>query len=251
MEELEQSQKEVAGVFLDSWRELVEEYRQKRILPIWCSEADIKMHLANKLLNRYASEWIHRELPIPIDVKRFPEQLWLLGKVARKNCIIADICIIDHEKLLPCLIAEVKFSPFFIGFRPILEALEAKEKGKRKNYVEIVKRALKEDINKLKMKQEYGPSEEILEKEFLGRRRKDRPTQVEKLIKVLKNFEKEGISVSGFWCVIDENYLNLEERLKREINRLNPPRQFELLYQPIDIKSVLEKNLRHLELTNQ
>ncbi|MEM3640705.1 MAG: hypothetical protein QXH37_02120 [Candidatus Bathyarchaeia archaeon] len=213
MEKWAQFRKEVDAIFERSWRELVDEYRQKRMLPFLCSEADVKMHLAHKLLGKYPCEWVHRELPIPIDVKRFSEDLGRLGTIKRGNCIVADICIIDHEKLLPLMIAEVKFSPWPIGFLPILGALEAKDDGRKKKYVEIVKKALKNNIDKLQLQQEFGPSTEMFEKAFLGRRRKGESTQVEKLIKVLKNFERRRVIVSAYWCIIDEVYLNLEERL--------------------------------------
>lgn len=246
------SREEVAQIFENSWSELVEEYPSERILPTWSSEADVQLHLSHKLLSKLPPESIHIEFRVPIDVKRFFHQLWTEGKVTKRKYIVTDISIIniDPYNLSPLLMAELKFTPFYRSYYPIMHALAMKREGRQKKFVEETKRVLKSDIEHLLGLREYGPSKDEFEKAYLGRERSGQTTKVEKLITILRDFEeKEGIVVSGYLCIIDELYPDLEERLNKEIDKFNPPDQFKLLFEHIDIKESLEENLKKLETT--
>ena len=82
---------------------------------------------------------------------------------------------------------------------------------------EIIRKIVKVLGNKIKMIrswQKEEPSEPELEY-FLG--------NADKLIQVIKDFKsKEGETVAGYLCVIDEIYPDIEDRIKKKIAEYNP-----------------------------
>ena len=83
MEE-ELSREEVVSIFKESWKELIEEYSKSRALSTFCSEADVELHLAHKLLNKRARVSKTRKLPIEV----------------RRECILAQVIAL-WRKLTP------------------------------------------------------------------------------------------------------------------------------------------------------
>lgn len=70
-----------------------------------------------------------------------------------------------------------------------------------------MKKDLKRDIKYFENLSQIGPTQREIEKIYLK--------NVEKLIGVINDFErKEGITVNGYLCVIDEIYPNIEEVLQ-------------------------------------
>ena len=104
----------VVEVFEKSWEELTDEYFEERIVPIWCSESDIQLHLAHKLFNKLPKGCVHIELPVPLEVENFKWHLYATGRVTARKCIIPDIVILNLDTFLPKLIAEINL-PICIG----------------------------------------------------------------------------------------------------------------------------------------
>jgi len=230
------TQKEVIELFEKSWSALVKKYHETRVYPAWCSEADIQLYISHKLLGKLPSERIHLELPIPLEVERFSEELYTLGRVSARKCIKPDIVVIDPETLLPNLIAEIKFTPLYWGFLPLVLAVTKKMTMEKK---ERIKKVLKHDISYFKRVQERGPSTAEMEKVYTK--------NLEKLITIINHFEKKMKTVvAGYLCVVDECYPDLEERLKKEFIKYNPPSQFRILVEHYPALDVLERTLATL-----
>jgi len=229
----------VVEVFEKSWDELTDEYFEERELPIWCSESDVQLHLAHKLLNKLPKGCVHIELPVPLEVENFAWYLCETGRVGARKCIIPDIVILNLDTLLPKLIAEIKFAPVPYGFGPIEKALEFKKEKKETKYVSWIKNELEKTVNNLKSCQESGPPEGEL---------REYTKNVDKLIGILKGFKSEEEEVvAGYLCVLDEYYPDIEERLKREIEKYNPPGQFKLMVEYHPMREELENALTKLQ----
>lgn len=225
----ESSLEKVTKTFEACWEELVREYFEKRWTPIWCSEADVQLHLAHKLLNRLPEGCVHTELPIPLDVEEFSWELFLLGRVSRRKCIVPDIVVLNPENLSPILLAEIKFNSVYWSLNWLI-GLETSEDE------EVIRKIVKFLGNKIKTIrgwQKEGPSEPELEY-FLG--------NADKLIQVIKDFKsKTGETVAGYLCVIDEIYPDIEDRIKKKIAEYNPPEHFKVLAKYYPAVDVLEK----------
>jgi hypothetical protein len=200
-------------------------------VPLWCSESDIQLHLAHKLLNKLPKGCVHTELPIPLQVEEFGWELFIRGRISTKRCLVPDIVILDLEKLKPRLIAELRFYPIYWSFNVVFEALQRKMKKEASEFVSEITKALEKSIRKIKSFQKASPSEQELKYAYLR--------NVDKIIQIIKDFEnKEGETIAGYLCIIDEFYPNIEDKIKEEIEKYNPPRQFKLLvkyYPAIDI----------------
>jgi hypothetical protein len=221
------SLEKVTKTFEECWEELVKEYSEKRWNPIWCSEADVQLHLARKLLNRLPEGCVHIELPIPLDVEKFSWELFLSGRVSRRECIVPDIVVLNPENLRPILLAEIKFNPVYRSLYWLVAPWL---------YEEIIREIVKflgNDVEGVRNCQKKGPSEQELEY-FLR--------NVDKLIQVIKDFKsKEGETVAGYLCVIDEIYPDIEDRIKKKIAEYNPPEHFKVLAKYYPAVDVLEK----------
>jgi hypothetical protein len=222
----ELSLEKVTKTFEACWEELVREYFEKRWTPIWCSEADVQLRLAHKLLNRLPEDLVHIELPIPLDVEEFSWELLLTGRVSRRKCIVPDIVVLNLENLRPILLAEIKFNPVGWGLGWLVSGLSE----------EIIRKIVKflgNKIKRIRNWQKEGPSEQDLEY-FLK--------NADKLIQVIKDFKsKEGETVAGYLCVIDEIYPDIEDRIKKKIAEYNPPEHFKVLAKYYPAVDVLEK----------
>lgn len=234
---------EVVKIFEESWKELIEEYAEARMESTFCSEADIELHLAHKLLNKLPAASVHIEFPMPFEIERFSNELWAWGRVKMTEYIKPDIVVIDPLEPRPYLFAELKFTPIYWSYVPIYLALEKKLD---KEAVEEVKKALKRTINFLQRVRQEDPSPQDIEKTYFGVDKRGR-TKVEKLIGMLNDFErKEGNVVSGYLCVIDEIYPNIEEILQKAVKEYNPPSQFRILAQHFTVYEDLKKTLEKL-----
>jgi hypothetical protein len=210
----ESSLEKVTKTFEACWEELVREYFEKRWIPIWCSEADVQLRLAHKLLNRLPEDWVHIELPIPLDVEEFSWELLLTGRVSRRKCIVPDIVVLNLENLRPILLAEIKFNPVGWGLGWLVSGLS-------EEIIREIVKVLGNKIKRIRNWQKEGPSEQDLEY-FLE--------NADKLIQVIKDFKsKTGETVAGYLCVIDEIYPDIEDRIKKKISEYNPPEHFKVL----------------------
>jgi len=228
LEDEESSLQKVVEIFKSLWEELAEEYGSKRRELAYLCEGDVQLHLASKLLSKMPDLYVHINLPIPIKVKRFYKGLELLGRppATPKEHIKPDIVIMD-EYFSPCLISEIKFTPFYLGFIPRENLLSKVQK-------EELRKLLTADINCLERLRRDGPSKKDIDRQYLG--------NIGKLIEVLKNFKREeGIDVAGYLCVIDELFPDLEERLKQAVKKYDPPTQFEVLVEHFDLMESLEQ----------
>jgi len=244
MEE-ELSQREVARIFEESWRELIKEYGEARMLSTFCSEADIELHLAHKLLKKLPSETIHIEFPVPFKVKRFATELLAHGRVIARpgEYFRPDIVIIDPLEGCPYLFAELKFTPIYWSYLPLYLA---EKKVLSKEDREKLKEDLRRTINYLKRVRQEEPTQRYIEETYFGVDKQGH-TNIKKLIEIINDFkEKEQETVAGYLCVIDEIYPNIEKMLQKAIKKYNPPRQFKILAQYFTVYENLEKVLEDL-----
>lgn len=222
--------------FKASWNELTDEYSEKSVAPIYCCEADVQLHLASKLLNKLPTSLgdVHMNLPVPIRVERWHEELEIYGRPIAREHIIPDIVVTD-ESFDPCLISEIKFTPLSFGFIPSWILISRFDKGEKIENTgkEELRKWLNENISHLERLHSAGPSKQAIDYYL---------SNTEKLIKLLKGFKsEEEIEVSGYLCVIDELFPDLEERLKRAVKRYDPPTQFEVLVEHFDLIESLEQ----------
>jgi len=232
----ESSIQKTIEIFRASWDELAEEYASKRPGLVYLCEGDIQLHLARKLLDRMPNSYVHINLPIPIEVKRFYSELELFGRpiASPKEHIKPDIVITD-EFFLPCLIGEIKFTPLYFGFIPswiIISKLEKGEKVEDREKEEL-RRSLAEIISNLQRLHTEGPSERDVDYYL---------SNIDKVITIVKSFKKEeDVDVAGYLCVIDELFPDLEERLKQAVKKYDPPTQLEILVEHFDLIEPLEQ----------
>jgi len=235
--------REVVKIFEESWKELVEEYAEARTLSTFCSEADVELHLAHKLLNNLPSETVHTQFAAPFEVERLGGELLGLGRVKMRRCFITDIAIIDPIEARPYLFAELKFTPIYWGY---LGLYLARKKILSKEAVDELKRALNRSIGYLQRVRQAEPTQKDIEKIYLGLDKQGR-TQVDKLIGIINDFEKkEQETVAGYLCVIDEICPNIKEILQKAIKKYNPPSQFKILAEHFNVYESLVKTLEKL-----
>jgi len=241
--EEELSKEKVVKIFEGSWEELIKEYGEARMVSTFCSEADVELYLAHKLLGNLPAWTVHIEFPIPLEIERFSRELFVGGRVAMKKCIKPDIVIIDP--LVPELyvIAELKFFPIYWGYMPLYLATK---KELENDAIETLKDAIKRDINYFERVRQEEPTQQDIERRYFGADKQGR-TNIEKLIGILNDFEKkEGEIVAGYLCVIDEIYPNIREILQKAIEKFSPPTQFKVLAEHFPIYKHLEKTLETL-----
>jgi len=74
------NQVRIVDVFEKCWRELLKEYGENRLFNVYCSEADLQLHLASKLLKELRPPvCVYVEFPIPFEIDDFVFQrlrLW-------------------------------------------------------------------------------------------------------------------------------------------------------------------------------
>jgi len=241
--EEELSKEEVAKIFDESWKELVKEYGEARMVSTFCSEADVELHLAHKLLNKLPPWTVHIEFPIPLEIERLSDELWAHGRVGMRGCFRPDIVIVDPLEPCPYLFAELKFTPIYWSYLPLYFALEKKPP---KEALEELKIALKRTIDYLQRIRQVEPAQKDIEKMYFGVDKRG-CTNVEKLVGILNDFErKEGETVSGYLCIIDEIYPNIKEMVQKAIMKYNPPTHLKVLAEHFPVYEHLEKTLETL-----
>ena len=243
MSEKELNLEKVVKIFEESWRRLIEEYPDARMRSVFSSEADVELHLANKLLNKLPAETVHIEFYVPFKVERLYNELFRYGRVKMRGGFIPDIVIVEPLELSPYLFAELKFFPLYWSYLPLYLALERKLSKKA---VEELKKALEKDIDYFHRIREEGPTQQDIEKAYFGKDKRG-ITKVEKLIGIINDIqEKEQETVAGYLCVIDEFYPNIEEILQKAIKKYNPPSQFKILAKYSGVYESLVKTLENL-----
>jgi hypothetical protein len=228
------------NIFEECWNSVLRDYGPKRLLNVYCSEADIQQHFASKLLEKMRlPTCVYVEFPIIFDIDKFILDRMNLGKPMRKmkkgEGIVADIVIMDAHELVPSIIAELKYLPLIWNYLPILKAVEEKATKAQK---EKVKKQLQIVISRLKTWEAYGPSQSML---------LNYSKSMEKIIQLVKGFEeKYNESVNAYFCVIDEFYPNLGQLLDEEVKKYVPPDEFKLRFHHNSVKSWLEEQLSKL-----
>ena len=236
----EPSEVEVVNAFEECWKELLQEYGAKRLFNLYCSEADIQLHLASKLLEKMRFPLcVYVEFPIPFEIDDFIYDRNNLGRPRRKmkkgEGMVADIVVMGAKELVPSIIVELKYSPLIWNFLPIIEAAEGKATRKQR---ETVKLRLKGTISHMTSWEEYGPSQRLI---------LSYSKNVNKIIQLIKDFrEKYNVSVYAYLCVIDEIYPGLGPLLEKEINKYNPPDRFRLRFHHHSVKEWLKDQLNKL-----
>jgi hypothetical protein len=231
-------------IFEKSWKELVGEYAEARTLSTFCSEADVELHLAHKLLNKLPHQTVHTQFAVPFETERLGGELLGLGRVKMKKCFTTDIAIIDPIEARPYLFAELKFVPVHWGYPGLYLA---HKKILPKETIDELKRALKRSIGYLQRMREVEPTQKDIEKIYLGLDKQNR-TEVDKLIRIINDFEKrEQEIVTAYLCVIDEFYPNIKEILQKAIKKYNPPARMKILTAHFNVYDSLKKTLEELE----
>jgi hypothetical protein len=154
------SLEERVKIFEDTLGEFIEEYSENRIASIFCSEAGIRMHLAQKLLNKLPNSDVHAELPVPLDVSKFCPELWVKGRIRSRSCVKADIAIIDYANLCPQIITELKYTPSYWGFNALLTVPKNKDEENKRE----LREALSRDLNFLQRRRSEKPNQKDIEK---------------------------------------------------------------------------------------
>jgi hypothetical protein len=228
--------------FEDLLAELIIEYDEKRIADAFCSEADIRMHPAHKVLDKLPYTDVHAELPIPLDIKKFDAELLVKGRIGPRNCVKADIAIIDSENSCPQIIAELKFTPLYWGFQSLL----AVPRGNDEETKRVVAAAISRDLGFLQRKRSEKPNQKQVEDTYFGPH-KNGPTTVEKMIQIINRFKTEQQKdVRGYLIVFDEIYPNVEEILNEAIDHYNPPDTFKIIATYRDLADILQDTLKKL-----
>lgn len=122
-----------------------------------------------------------------------------------------NIVIIDPIEPHPYLFAKLRFTPTNWSYLPSYATRTQLSKAREE--------ALKGTINYLKRVRQEEPTQQDVEKMYLGIDKQGH-TDVEKLIGIINDFEKkEKETVAGYLCVIDEIYPNIEEILEKAIKK--------------------------------
>ena len=233
----------VVKIFEESWRELSEGYSDARIVSSFCSEADVELILAHKLLDKLPAETVHIEFPVPFDVERLSNELWYFGRVKMRGCFKPDIAIIDPIELRPYLFVELKFTPIYWSYLPLYHGTRT---PLSKEAREELKERLERTINYLRRVRKEEPTQQDIEKTYFGIDKQGR-TNVEKLIGIINELEKKKKeTVAGYLCVVDEIYPNIEKILQKAIKKYNPPSQFKILAKHSGVYESLVKALENL-----
>lgn len=239
---IKNSSEERAAIFEDTLGEFIKEFGDGRIQSTYCSEADIRVHLVHRLLSKLPACDVHAELPVPLDVERFHDQLWGRGRVSARRGIKADIAIIDSESFYPQVIVELKFMPLQWGFAPLLQVLHSRDEEFRRT----IKEALQRDLNFLKKTRLEKPKLKDIERRYFSPH-KQGPTTVEKMIQIANNFKmKEHREVKLYLCVFDELYPKIQEFLEEAVDRYRPPDGFKIIAEYTDVSQALEDTLKEL-----
>jgi len=235
------NQVKIVDVFEKCWKELLKDYEKNRLFNVYCSEADIQLHLACKLLKKlHPPVCVYVEFPIPFEIDDFMFQRFSLGRTRRTmkkgKGIVTDIVVMGAEDLVPTIIVEIKYGPFIWNFFPILYAIAGKSKEEDRKNVKI---DLQREIKRLHAWEKLGPSEAVLTYHLKN---------IDKIIQLIKNFkEKVNESVDAYLCVINEIYPNLGQMLEKEIEKYNPPTEFKLLFHHYPVRSWMEEQLKKFE----
>jgi len=239
---IKNSSGERAAVFEDTLAEFIKEFADGRIQSTYCSEADIRAHLVHRLLSKLPASDVHAELPVPLDVERFPDQLWGRGRVSARRGIKADIAIIDSESFYPQVIVELKFMPLQWGFVPLLQVLRSKDE----EFKRTIKEALQRHVNFLKKIRLEKPKLKDIERTYFGPH-KQGTTTVERMIQIANDFKmKEHKEVKLYLCVFDELYPKIQEFLEEAADRYKPTDNFKIIAEYTDVSQALEDTLKEL-----
>jgi hypothetical protein len=174
------------------------------------------------------------------NIEDFMSQRWAFGKASGKmkkgEGMVADIVVTNSRKLIPFIIAEVKYGPFIRNYIRIQKAIDGKL-GKKEQ--ENVKSDLSTQLRNFDAWEKYGPSKFEINYYLKN---------TEKTIQLIKDFKQmENTQVRAYLCIIGEIYPDLDQVLKKEIEKFSPPSEFELLLQHYEVRNWIEEQLKHLE----
>ncbi|MBX5321839.1 MAG: hypothetical protein QHH12_07960 [Candidatus Bathyarchaeota archaeon] len=232
---------DIVCVFEECWKQFVKDYDAKRLLNVYCSEADTQLHFASLLLKKlqFPPTCVYVEFPIPFNVEDFIFDRLSLGRPIRKmkkgSGIIADIVVMGAHDIVPFIIAEIKYSPLIWNYLPIFQAIDGKLSVGRR---EKIRNELRSTINRLKKWEAYGPSINLI----LGYLK-----NMDKIIGLIREFKDiSEVPVHYYLCIIEEIYPNLKKLLQEEIKKHNPPDELKLLFHFNPMRSWLEEQLNKM-----
>ena len=132
----------------------------------------------------------------------------------------------------------MKYGRHPINFARIIDATEGKLERRA---IESVKKALQKEVSKLRELETNGPSQSDLSWYL------DKGEKVRKIIRLIDVLKKRQNHVAYVcYCVIDEFYPDLKQRLQKEIGEYSPPSTFRLLCRYYPIRRWIEEQLKKL-----
>lgn len=236
------SLEERVKIFEDTLADFANEYSANRLGSAFCSEADVRVHLAHKLLGKLPTSDVHAELPIPLDVKQFRGELWGKGRISSYKCVKADIAIIDNRNFCPQIITELKYTPIYWSINPLLIIPKSKDEENKNKLREWLRKSL-DYLQRCRLEK---PNLKEIENAYFGPH-KNNPTTVEKMIQIVNRFKTdEQTDIRAYLCVFDEIYPNIQEILDEAIDHYEPPDTFNIIAFHIPISDILEDTFKEL-----
>jgi hypothetical protein len=230
---------DIVQVFEDCWERFTQEYRTKRLLNLYCSEADIRFHFASELLKGLnPPTCVYVEFPIPFETMDFLRERDTLGKARRKmrkgEGMIPDIVVMDCNGLVPYVMVELKYSPLIWNYYPVVQAAKGELKEERK---ETVRNLVIRTIDNLKLWEKRGPSQVEVVSYFKN---------FDKTLRLIQDFRELDESTYVYLCVIDEIFPNLGQLLEEEAKKQSFPHEFRVRFHHNSMRSWLEEQLRKI-----
>lgn len=203
--------------FEECWDELTKEYWSNRFALGYCSESDVHLDLAFRLINRgLPRSYVHLELPVSLDPDRFNDDILVYGRptMPPKKYFRPDIAIMNGTDLY--LFAEIRWSPIYI--HPVISAAFLQKEEVIKHIQKVHKRYESEDLQK-----------------HIGELMRN----IDRFADTLRKYNREGLDVVGYLCLIDECCPIIEEQIAKSIRKYDDP-QFKCLPRFIDLLKFLK-----------
>lgn len=233
--EYETSEDKVEKIFCETWKELVGEYPSARTLSTFCTESDLEVNLAHKLMNRLPPNSVHTQLPIPMDAQFFEGSLRYTGRSIAKKVIKPDIVIMDPLVPKIHLIAELKFTPVYWSY---MAFYLAKEGGLTSEALATLKGKLQRDVEYLRGFREK-PNLQDLRKAYLS--------NVPGMVRLLENFESvTGERIACYLCIVDEIYPDIQKLLSEIIGDFDRQARITIMTTHVDIYESMKQLFKEI-----
>jgi len=186
-------------LFEECWKTIVDRYRLRSEDFVFFSESDVHRALAN-LLDIENVGSVHVEFPMPLEPDKFWVQIERFGRVTyAKGYYRTDVCILDKD--VPRLISEVRWMPALV---PPFQFL-----NEQTELFHIAQGRLVETRKRYEQLMPRWYSSKLLR-------------NFEKFLEILRRYPK----IDGYFCVLDELCPNIDEQLRKELERFHIPNNF-------------------------